>query len=170
MAVGLKGIVDGELATDNVETAAGIGVPVPQPHLHRGRGKESVRERERLREILHYSSLPRGTLPQMDVVQFPYWPFLDSRTDPGKPPRNSQRYLPKVPSHSEREGRHQRTGTDEVADAAFLPLEQVPSLPAAEIEDRDLRLDVRANEHTLHPVVEVPHEENGALREREGGV
>ena len=55
------------------------------------------------------------------------------------------------------------TSTDEISDTAFLPLEQVSSLTTAEVEHSDLGLDVCPQEHTLHPVVEVTHVEDGTL-------
>ena len=55
------------------------------------------------------------------------------------------------------------TSTDEISNAALFPLEQVSSLATAEVQHSDLGLDVRPQQHTLHPVVEVAHVEDRAL-------
>ena len=55
------------------------------------------------------------------------------------------------------------TSTGEVLYAPFLPLEEVPTLPAAEVQHSGTRGEVGANQDTLHPVVEVTHVKDWAL-------
>ena len=66
------------------------------------------------------------------------------------------------------------TSTDEICDTSLLPLEKVSSLPTAQVQYCELRLQVAPEQYTLYPIIEVAHVENGALggrgseREREG--
>lgn len=57
-----------------------------------------------------------------------------------------------------------RTCTHEVVDVPFLPLEEVPSLPTAQVQHGGPGREVGTQQHTLHPVVEVAHVEDGALK------
>ena len=55
------------------------------------------------------------------------------------------------------------TCTHEVVDVPLLPLEEVPSLPAAQVQHGGPGGEVGPQQDTLHPVVEVAHVEDGAL-------
>ena len=59
------------------------------------------------------------------------------------------------------------TSADEVVNSSLLPLEHVPSLPAAEVQHSGSIGQVAANQDALHPVVEVTHVEYWTLKDRE---
>ena len=56
------------------------------------------------------------------------------------------------------------TSTNKVLNAPFFPLQQVSSLPTAEVQYSCTWGQVRTNEDTLDPVVEVTHVINGTLQ------
>ena len=130
-----------------------------------GRKEETWRRGERERDSL-CSSLPRGIRPQTEVLQFPSQTSWDCSNGLDTPPLSSQIYLQQhTPSlrARERERGCPPTSAHNVPNASFFPLEKIASFPTAEVQDGDVWLDVRANEYTLHPVIEVPHVEYGAL-------
>ena len=65
--VRLEGIVNGELATDNVETAARVLVSLPQSHLwwvrRRRHGGEEERDRLTVQQSAMWNSAPNGGFP-----------------------------------------------------------------------------------------------------------